>query len=1632
MADAFRGLTLRIGADARPVKSALDSISRSAGQTQKQLNKMSKALKFDGNNTGALKQALALAEDKAQHMAMSLRTVATAMRQAAKESAGFGQHSAHAGETINQAAKSIKNVNAVIQQTREHSKTVNAQLQHIYDSAKRVHAGFIQGKDAAEGMHLAVLGEKEAFQVADKYVKSLQADLASGGEKAKAAAAEIKRLLESMSPQALNNLASKFGLDDAKNKAQELYDVFTKLHGKSGELNSDLKALKNVAGFQALKTEAIAAESALREAVSETVRFKAELASIGSVSGLARAVSEIKGIDAATKAATEQARVMHDTYAAIPRSVEAARNKIIATRNAQQALSEQAKALREAMAKIEHSDGFDKVAASTKNVHLEFERAKSAATEAAVAVEKMEQKVAALNHQKLGEKMTDSDLERMIADIDEAEHELDQLRQKAASADKALESAGVNRHYAELATDLARVNNEMAELKARSSVLNTFQNFGAGLRELGYGLYSTMTPAIMMAGRYAIQAAEDIDSAYRDMRKTVNGTEEEFEHLKQAAMDYSTTHVTSADQILEIEAMGGQLGLAATDLEAFATTISNLDIATNIDADTAAEQLGKMASVLGITSDEYDNFGDSLVRLGNNMPVMESDIMTLMTRFMGMGKVVGMSADEMLGWSAAASATGQKSEAAGSSMQRFISKIETAVTEGGGMLEKFASVAGMSADEFAAAFKENASGAMRAFIAGLGDMQRRGESVNQTLGELKINNVRDKQLLEGLAVQMANATEGASELDYALRLSSEAWRGLSSETRDGGVEKAGDAAREAAKKSEGFSGALQILRNQAQVLGATLAESAAPMLRDLGIMFGDLTDTIKGMPEGMKTSIVGFAAFLAAIGPVSVALGTTLRAITSVVGALTGVGGAVASTAARFATAGASVRAFAMEMSASAGKVTAGSRAMNALGNALGALGSTAGLVGVSSAIALIGGSLAYIIKGVADAQGEIDTFNKATDGLTQSTGRAISVMAEAGGSMEDFGKKANISAYAVDKMPDVISRAAHAQAELVDSMNKRSDAAAAEIGQLKLAQSALDQYMNKTGLTADEQGRLRAAIELLNSAYGTHYSVMDAANGKIADENGALLGAKDSILAFIEAKKQQIQVESLAASYQEAEAQRLERLKELSGQKANIDWLTQQRNQFAQGSEEWNEYNGYIEEAIVYFGKLKQMYDADASSADALAERMGLVAQKADGAKLTVGETAKASAEWGMVIDSFSANMDEFATALDNAGADQEQFSKLGVEEMMKLVSAWQDGGMSMEEALKSVGVSTRSVGDQLREAFKDNAEGLAQVEEMVAGLPMSLDEFAAKLSEAGISARDFAAIGVEQFGTLYTAAEGDFGNLRTLIDSLNAQGIDPKTVQVDGSQVTAADGKVYALEKHVDEVGSSTYTLTLVADAQRAQGDIEGAQESADEWGASEETANINQEGAEEADSEIEDVQGDADRLDATTATVSINADDNASGTINSVRNNLRDLDGDSATVHVRKVEEENASGGIIPAHASGALAYRRVIRAIPRHADGGINGIVTRPTMTNVGLTGEAGAEAIFHLKHAGGAIVPLTNRRYVRPFARTVASEMGGGGRTVNVSLSLNYNADSKARDMARDVVREIRNQMNLGA
>ena len=121
-----------------------------------------------------------------------------------------------------------------------------------------------------------------------------------------------------------------------------------------------------------------------------------------------------------------------------------------------------------------------------------------------------------------------------------------------------------------------------------------------------------------------------------------------------------------------------------------------------------------------------------------------------------------------MSFSGALSSVGIEAEAGGSAFSTLISNMSLAVQQGGDGLEQFADVAGMSASEFAAAFEEDAAGAIIQFIQGLGNMESEGRSAIAVLDDMGLSDIRMRDALLRAA--------GASDVfTNALQIGSNAW-----------------------------------------------------------------------------------------------------------------------------------------------------------------------------------------------------------------------------------------------------------------------------------------------------------------------------------------------------------------------------------------------------------------------------------------------------------------------------------------------------------------------------------------------------------------------------------------------------------------------------------------------------------------------------------------------------------------------------------------------------------------------------------------------------------------------------------------------------------------------------------------
>lgn len=363
--------------------------------------------------------------------------------------------------------------------------------------------------------------------------------------------------------------------------------------------------------------------------------------------------------------------------------------------------------------------------------------------------------------------------------------------------------------------------------------------------------------ALSGLGLAAFYEGKKFESAFAGVKKTVEGTEAQFEALRQGILDMSERMPESAADIASVAEAAGQLGIATDNILDFTETMTMLGTATNLTANEAATALARFANITQMSPDNFDKLGATIVALGNNFATTESEIVAMATRIASTGEIVGLSETEIMALAATLSSLGIEAEVGGSTISKVMKDIEVAVKTGNGNLENYASVANMTVESFSKLWESSPVEALDAFVAGLNDVERNGASAIEILDDMDIKEIRMSNSL--LALSTSNGL-----MTKAINLANTAWEENTALTN------------EASQRYETLDSKLTMLKSSAQNLGIYVYEGMELPLKsaaDKGISYisqlqkAFKTDGLRGLVTEFSNIFVDILTFGAEKAP---------------------------------------------------------------------------------------------------------------------------------------------------------------------------------------------------------------------------------------------------------------------------------------------------------------------------------------------------------------------------------------------------------------------------------------------------------------------------------------------------------------------------------------------------------------------------------------------------------------------------------------------------------------------------------------------------------------------------------------------------------------------------------------------
>lgn len=887
------------------------------------------------------------------------------------------------------------------------------------------------------------------------------------------------------------------------------------------------------------------------------------------------------------------------------------------------------------------------------------------------------------------ENMSTDQWTKLQADIDLAEKRLEEYTRQVKRLQT--EQAAAN-------TALGRAGQKLADLGDK------LEPVGQKMESIGSKMTMGLTLPIVAGAGAAIKAATDLDTSLTNVKKTVDGTAEDYENLKDAAVEFSKVNAVSASELLDIEALGAQLGFTLekfsngkSQVQEFGEVVSGLDIATNMSAEQAGTELAQFFNIMQENKEMASNYGSAIVGLGNSFATTESDISAMAMRIAGAGKSIGLSSADVLGLSTALTSLGISAEAGGTAISTVMSDIDKAVATNGDSLETWASTANMSVDEFSRAWKEDATGALDAVLKGMAANVEEGGNLSIILEDLGIDSLRQTDMMKRLA-------NSGDLMSRAIARANSEWSENSA------------LSNEVANRNASMAAKFDMLKNRVADVAAEIGEPLADALFELLDAAEPLFEAIENgarafadMSDEEQQQVVQTVALIAALGPALSLFGKIAKSVPVVSRALTGMSRALVTVRSGMASAragmtevnatakdlqlyaklsGNSMNGLSARAKAASVALKGSATAAKAARVSLAALGTVGVMVAVTAIVELVNwlGQLAE----------HNEQVSKATDGLNDAIGT--------------LGQKSTDGARGIDGLSgsvadyrDHVDSAIEKQAELAESI-------AEDFGEVNQKAGALDYWAQKiaelsgnVGDSPEKLAELRVAIEQYNSIAGTSYSITD-------ETTGALDVSTDALLRNAEAWE-------LNATKQAMAEKTTELVKQQIDNEMALEDATRAYEEAAAAAQKEQDGLGYVTQVTAQkMGEAEKAMNEAQAAVDANAKAQERLAEKTTETQKQLDALSRVSAA---AAESGSEAVQKFAEGLD-AGQASAMESAAGVAgaTVGELLAAAADAGLAGKEQVDSyiaavnegkspAEAAAQAIADTANVALEQNADG-------------------------------------------------------------------------------------------------------------------------------------------------------------------------------------------------------------------------------------------------------------------------------------------------------------------------------------
>lgn len=262
---------------------------------------------------------------------------------------------------------------------------------------------------------------------------------------------------------------------------------------------------------------------------------------------------------------------------------------------------------------------------------------------------------------------------------------------------------------------------------------------------------SKAVQSFVAATQEYVQAYATLDDAMSAVQKTTGMTREEVEALHNSLKNIDTR--TSTEELLKIAEIGGRLGLAKEDIEAFTKSVDVANVALGDSFGGGAEEiatvLGKIRGAFKTTKEmdiesAFNSIGSALNSVGATSAATEGNVAQFTQRIGALPEAMKPSIQEAIGLGAAFENASINAEVASTAYGQLMTKAASNI-------EKFAEVMGRPVDEIRELLNTNPVEFMLQFSESMKGVP--ADQLGSKLKDLKLNAVGVQEAIGAMSGQ---------------------------------------------------------------------------------------------------------------------------------------------------------------------------------------------------------------------------------------------------------------------------------------------------------------------------------------------------------------------------------------------------------------------------------------------------------------------------------------------------------------------------------------------------------------------------------------------------------------------------------------------------------------------------------------------------------------------------------------------------------------------------------------------------------------------------------------------------------------------------------------------------------------